>query len=235
MDSERFERHVTRREVLIGAGAALAAARTIAAESPSGAPRGSRLDLQDFIEDCRRANAGADAQPAIREVLQRALANPDDLLSAVGEPRKGGLQSLYSSPTLTILNIVWSPLMQLLPHDHNMWAVIGIYAGREDNIFWERRESSIVATRASAIGRGDLIALPSDVVHSVANPIEKLTGAIHIYGGDFFAGGRTEWDPESLAPRPWSIQGAVRQFEESNARFFGSRAKEECAQSVTAS
>ena len=60
-----------------------------------------------------------------------------------------------------------------------------------------------------------------DAVDSVANPVAKLTGAIHIYGGDFFAGGRTEWDPETLVPRPWSIQGAVRQFEESNARFFG--------------
>jgi predicted metal-dependent enzyme (double-stranded beta helix superfamily) len=228
MDRNKFEGPVTRREVLIGAGAALAATGAIAAESPSGAPRAGKLDLQAFIEDCKRANSGTDAQPAIQEIMERALANPDDLLSAVGDPQKGGLKSLYNSPTLTILNIVWSPLMQLLPHDHNMWAVIGIYTGREDNIFWERRGTSIAATRASAIGRGDVIALPSDVVHSVANPIGKLTGAIHIYGGDFFAGGRTEWDPESLAPRPWSIQGAVRQFEESNARFFAAGAKREC-------
>ena len=23
-----------------------------------------------------------------------------------------------------------------MPHDHRMWAVIGVYTGREDNIFW---------------------------------------------------------------------------------------------------
>ena len=82
----------------------------------------------------------------------------------------------------------------------------------------------VADTVGNAIGLGDTVALPADVVHSVANPVAKLTGAIHIYGGDFFAGGRTEWDPETLAPRPWSIQGAVRQFEESNARFFGAGA-----------
>ena len=31
--------------------------------------------------------------------------------------------------------------MTLFPHDHAMWAVIGIYGGREDNIFWKRTSS----------------------------------------------------------------------------------------------
>ena len=25
-----------------------------------------------------------------------------------------------------------------MPHNHEMWAVIGVYTGREDNIFWRR-------------------------------------------------------------------------------------------------
>ena len=28
--------------------------------------------------------------------------------------------------------------MTIMPHDHRMWAVIGIYTGRENNIFWRR-------------------------------------------------------------------------------------------------
>jgi predicted metal-dependent enzyme (double-stranded beta helix superfamily) len=28
--------------------------------------------------------------------------------------------------------------MTIMPHDHRMWAVIGVYTGREDNIFWRR-------------------------------------------------------------------------------------------------
>jgi len=26
--------------------------------------------------------------------------------------------------------------MTIMPDNHRMWAVIGIYTGREDNIFW---------------------------------------------------------------------------------------------------
>ena len=229
MASDKSIRSFTRRDVLVGAGSALVAAPAIAVEPSSATPRKGKFDVESFVDACTRANDGtADAQAAVQEVLRQAMSDPAAVLAGVGEPVKGALRALHRSADLTILNIVWAPLMQLLPHDHNMWALIGIYTGREDNIFWERRDARIAATGALAIGRGDVIALPQDVIHSVANPIGKLTGAIHIYGGDFFAGGRTEWDPETLSGRPWSIQGAVRQFEESNDRFFGTESRVAC-------
>ena len=228
MHRERIGR-VTRRDVLLGAGLLTVASHSSGMELPVATPMSTNFDVLRFVDDCIRANDGtASAQAAVQDVLARALADPAAVLAGVGEPRQGGLRALHRSANLTILNIVWAPLMQLLPHDHNMWALIGIYTGREDNIFWERRDTRVAPTHAAAIGRGDVIALPADVIHSVANPIGKLTGAIHIYGGDFFAPGRTEWDPESLAPRPWSIQGAVHQFEESNARFLGPRSGSAC-------
>jgi predicted metal-dependent enzyme (double-stranded beta helix superfamily) len=204
---------VTRRDVLIGAGAALAV------------PRTQRFDIDTFVEDCRRAGQEtvADRQAAIRDVLTRAMSEPRAVLAGVGEPQKGGIKTLYRSADLTILNIVWAPLMQLLPHEHRMWSVIGIYTGREDNIFWERSNGRIAATRAAAISSGDVVTLPLDVVHSVANPIEQLTGAIHIYGGDFFATPRSEWDPGSLEERDWSIERAVELFAHSNDRFLAWR------------
>jgi predicted metal-dependent enzyme (double-stranded beta helix superfamily) len=212
---------VSRRELLIGAAvtAAVGSAKDAKASRTQGA---ARFDVQRFVEDCRTANQGvADAQAAVQDVLARAISNANAVLRGVGEPQKGGIQTLYRSPTLTILNIVWSPLMHLMPHEHAMWALIGIYTGREDSIFWQRRDGRLAATTAAAISAGDVIPLPRDVIHSVTNPVEKLTGAIHIYGGDFFAVPRSEWDPETLAEREWSVQGALKLFEQSNERFFG--------------
>jgi predicted metal-dependent enzyme (double-stranded beta helix superfamily) len=48
------------------------------------------------------------------------------------------VQKLYQASDLTILNVVWTPRMTIMPHNHQMWAVSGIYTGREDNIFWRR-------------------------------------------------------------------------------------------------
>ena len=222
MRNDKTESSLSRRELLIGAAAATTASAAKAASM--NAPSSTRFDAQRFVEECRAANQGAtDAQAAVQEVLARAMADPRAVLSGVGEPQKGGIQTLYRSPALTILNIVWSPLMQLMPHEHRMWALIGIYTGREDNIFWQRRDGRLVASTATAISAGSVVSLPQEVIHSVTNPIEKLTGAIHIYGGDFFAVPRSEWDPETLAEREWSVQAALHLFEQSNERFLQSR------------
>jgi hypothetical protein len=50
----------------------------------------------------------------------------------------------------------------------------------------------------------------------VTNPISRLTGAIHVYGGDFFATERSEWDPETLGEHPYDVEKTLRLFEEAN-------------------
>jgi predicted metal-dependent enzyme (double-stranded beta helix superfamily) len=230
MATPASSRILSRRDVLIGAGAAIAAANRGARAQPSKVRAQPKFDVQSFIDECKRAGetGGADSQAAVRDVLTRAISEPKAVLAGVGAPEKGGIRTLYRSANLTILNIVWSPLMVLMPHEHRMWSLLGIYTGREDNIFWDRRDQGIAAVKAAAIAAGNVLALPSDVIHSVTNPIEKLTGAIHIYGGDFFAKSRSEWDPETLTERDWNIQRAVRIFEQSNNRFFGWQKKSTC-------
>lgn len=211
---------VSRREAVVGASATLLA--TASTTNALAAASSGAFDVERFVDDCRRANTEASqSQLAVGEVMSRAFSNPRSVLAAVGEPTKGGIRPIYRSGTLTILNIVWSPLMQLVPHEHNMWSLIGIYTGREDNIFWRRQGNRVIAVGATAISAGSVTPLPRDVIHSVANPIGKLTGAIHIYGGDFFGTPRSEWDPETLSEREWSLQRAVQAFAESNERFYG--------------
>jgi len=177
------------------------------------------MDIERFVADCVAANEETDAQMAVNEVLARAVSTPNAVLAALGEPEKAGLNVLLSSPTLTIFAATWTPQMNLMPHDHLMWANIGIYTGREDNIFWKRTDGGIKAYGADALFVKDTAMLPTDVVHSVTNPLLRFTGGIHIYGGDFFATHRSQWDPESLEEEP--SDGAVirSMFERENARL----------------
>jgi predicted metal-dependent enzyme (double-stranded beta helix superfamily) len=118
--------------------------------------------------------------------------------------------------------LVWAPKMTVMPHNHQLWAVIGIYGGREDNIFWRRVPGDdggrIEAAGAKALSTGDAQILGRDIVHSVTNPIPRLTGAIHVYGGDFFNIPRSEWDPETLLEGKYDMQRAIREFEEHQGR-----------------
>jgi predicted metal-dependent enzyme (double-stranded beta helix superfamily) len=185
------------------------------------------FDLGRFVEDCRGALAQSPAERAVREVVARAVSEPASILRALGEPTRAEIQKLHHSPELTVLNVIWAPRMTIMPHDHRMWAVIGIYGGREDNVFWRRiRDEAggkIETAGARALVDGDTAPLGRDIVHSVTNPLPRFTCALHVYGGDFFATARSEWDPETLLERPYDVSKALRMFEQANQHNRGAR------------
>jgi len=180
------------------------------------------FSLDQFIIDCRAA-LGTDRSPKlVREVVARAVSDPSAVLKELGEPQRAEIQKLHQSPDLTILNVIWAPHMTLLPHNHQMWAVIGIYTGREDNIFWRRipgAKEKVEAAGAKAISEKETVPLGHDIIHSVTNPIPRLTGALHVYGGDFFSAPRSEWDPETLLEQRLDVEKTLRLFEEANTLY----------------
>jgi len=179
------------------------------------------FDLDRFIEDCRAAVREDATHKSMREIVARAVSDPASVLAGIGEPRRAEVQKLHHAPDLTILNVVWGPRMTIMPHNHLMWAVIGIYTGRENNIFWRRLPGDaggkIEAAGAKSLGERDAEPLGRDIIHTVTNPLPRLTGAIHVYGGDFFAVTRSEWDPETLVEGTYDVAKNMRLFEEANA------------------
>jgi len=181
------------------------------------------FDLDQFISDCRAARAADRSSKTICEVVRRAMSDPNGVLKTVGEPDSATIKELYRSPDLSILNVVWAPRMMIMPHNHHMWAIIGVYGGREDNIFWrriaEKGEGQLEAAGARSLAVKDAQPLGEDIIHSVTNPTSKFTAAIHVYGGDFFAAHRSEWDTDTLTEQPSDGERARQIFAEANRRY----------------
>src|ERR1700688_1030616 len=183
---------------------------------------GTMFELDQFVADCRAALAADKSHKSVREEIARTVSNPSDVLNGLGEPKRSEVQKLYHSSDLTILNVIWAPRMTIMPHNHQMWAVIGVYTGREDNIFWRRVPGGggkLEAAGARALSATDAEPLGDNIIHSVTNPIPRLTGAIHVYGGDFFAAERSEWDPETLQEGRYDLAKNMKLFEEANALY----------------
>ena len=164
------------------------------------------FDLDTFIADCRSAVESDPTHKTVAEVVRRAMAKPDAVLAELGEPTEPGIQPLYQSKNSTT-----SP-----PHNHEMWAVIGIYGGREDNIFWRRikdhPDGLIEAAGAKALSTGDVCPMGPDILHSVTNPIPRLSAALHVYGGDFFEAERSEWEPDALKEQKLDMETVRARF-----------------------
>jgi predicted metal-dependent enzyme (double-stranded beta helix superfamily) len=184
------------------------------------------FDIDRFIGECRVAVHEHDPRRAVREVLERAVSDPDAMGEAL-EPTEGGLTLLHNAPDLTVLHVVWAPGMRLYPHDHKMWAAIGIYEGQEDNEFFRRAGQDrrrLEGSGGRSIAVGDVLLLGDDVIHAVTNPLGRLTAAIHVYAGDFVNEPRSQWGPGPVEERPYDLEAARRQFAEANAAWRSSAA-----------
>ncbi len=176
------------------------------------------FDIDELVAACRAARDETEPRGAMREVLTRALDRSDAIAEAL-QPTEGGVTVLYNAPDLTVVHVVWAPGMSIVPHDHRMWAAIGIYGGREDNRFFRRvgpGRHEIAPSGGRSLGERDVLVLGADAVHSVANPERRLTGAIHVYGGDFVNDGRSQWPGDRRDEQPYDLDATRQQFEAAN-------------------
>ncbi|MCU1483532.1 MAG: metal-dependent protein of the double-stranded beta helix superfamily-like protein [Actinomycetia bacterium] len=178
------------------------------------------VEIAEIIARLEAANLEHTPVLAVRDVLDELVADPSALAGALGPIERGGITPLHHTPDLTVLHVVWTPGMVLYPHEHNMWAAIGMYGGVEDNAFFRRSPGGLQASGGKELPQGDVLVMGDDVIHSVANTRRQYATALHVYGGDFFsADGRSEWDADTLEERPRDMERTGRLFEEANARW----------------
>src|SRR5262249_27738006 len=151
------------------------------------------------------------------------VADPEAVGAAL-PAEKAELSPLYHGDDLTIMKVIWAPAMKLPPHDHLMWAAIGIYGGAGNNSVYPRGSRALVASGGKQLSTRDTTLLGDDVIHSVVNPRQHaFTAALHIYGGDFINQPRSVWPPETLEEQPATAATMMRYFDDANAAGSGDR------------
>lgn len=161
-------------------------------------------DLDQLIIDCQTALADDRPQAALKEVLQRAIAQPADLLAALPADRQQSIP-VHVSDDLTILQIVNAPGFAFLPHDHGSWSACAYYAGRERNTFYRRTPNGLERTGGKDYDTGTVSLLGADAIHSIENPLRTNNAALHVFAGNPFAAACSQWDPDSLEHAPFDI------------------------------
>jgi predicted metal-dependent enzyme (double-stranded beta helix superfamily) len=169
------------------------------------------FDVAHFISECESAVATGDGRKYVRQMIAAAVSEPADLLAVFGEPKRAGVEVLHRSPRLTVLHVAWPPSYTQTPHNHLIWAEIGVYSGREDQILWRPSARNakwpIEVTGGVSLSAGDCHSLDHDAIHSVTNPLDRVTVGLHVYGGDLaFGPPRSYWDGETLAETPFNYE-----------------------------
>ena len=167
------------------------------------------IDVDALIVDCQAAVAESQPMLAVKEVVDRALRDPEALADALDAKR--GVTILYRTSELTIASVVIpSGLGRGVAHDHRMWAVVGVYGGQEDNRFFRRAKSGLADSGGRSLRVSDVLAMGDDTIHAIENPLDRRDlAALHVYGGDLVGTERSMWTAPDHIEEPYDENTVV--------------------------
>ena len=160
--------------------------------------------VDEFVAECRAALTESQPILAVKEILDRAVADPGAV--ATGLRAEPGVALLHRSADLTVLSVVIpAGVPQTLPHDHRMWALVGIFGGQEDNQFFRRAESGLTESGGRSMRVSETLAMGDDMIHAIRNPLgHESLAALHVYGGDLVAAERSMWTQPGYTEQPYN-------------------------------
>lgn len=164
------------------------------------------FDKDAFVAGCRQALKTDNPQSAVKTLMEQTLTDPAAVAAALNREDAPMVEFLYRDETLTVANMRTAPGSVSPVHNHSMWAVIGMYAGQEDNHLYRRHDGGIDETHLKSLRPGDIFLMDPTLIHAIENPLPELNGAIHVYGGDLQERpGRSLWDPATLEEVPYQF------------------------------
>jgi predicted metal-dependent enzyme (double-stranded beta helix superfamily) len=151
------------------------------------------------------AGAHARVGPLLRDLVAHDDWLPDDY--ARPHPQYYQQYLLHCDPAerFSVVSFVWGPGQGTPVHDHTVWGLVGILRGAELCRFYERGAGGrLVPGAETRLERGHVSAFgpASADIHRVANAHEdRVSVAIHVYGGNIGAVARHVFDPASGAAK----------------------------------
>jgi predicted metal-dependent enzyme (double-stranded beta helix superfamily) len=154
------------------------------------------FEVEAFVTACQHAATEVDPAGAVRDVVEAAIAEGPSIDAIFGTEVIGAFDTLFASPDLTVQRIGWPAGSRSSPHEHRMWAVVGVYAGTETNRLFERSRQGLIEQSVQHLEVGEVLVLGDDAIHAVANPLRGRTVGLHVYGGDIVGSARSAWSPD---------------------------------------
>ena len=161
------------------------------------------FSLQQFIASCR----AAPGVQAVAALMREAVQDPEAISAALAATP--GDRVLHQTSQLTVLNVVVPAGYRSPPHDHSIWAIVGIYEGQEDNVFYRNLGDRLAESERHEVRAPGVLVLGGTTIHAISNPLAKPTRGLHVYGGHLDTAPRSLWDPDTFAQAPFTREHAM--------------------------
>jgi len=161
--------------------------------------------LAEVTKKCLNALDSPHPQSAVESILREAAKDPAVLRAISVRTKFASLQDLaiYRSARLTLLAGSLPPGFAAGPHNHNLWSVVSVCSGQEDNEYFRWDGQTLEPSGKTSVVAPGVQPNPADVIHAIRNPLDEPLVVLHAYGGDLFGTPRSNWDPQTHEEIPF--------------------------------
>lgn len=165
--------------------------------------------LAEFVETCRSLAVGPQPVVEIIRAMEQLVGDPAALASTIPQPPDSpdasvaGLDEiLFEDDTITVFLVHSRPGVEQPPHDHLISAVIGVYAGAEQQRYFRREAGGLVPSGGTTIEPGDVLTLGPAAIHAISAAGATWCRAVHVYLGSLSSIDRSLFHPVTFSEEP---------------------------------
>ena len=172
------------------------------------------FDLQQFVKECQLALDDPKPAQRVEALVREAISDPEAVRDAFEKAenleRQGPITFAWRDASLSVADVTTPPGLKSPAHNHNMWAVIGVYDGQEHNKFFRYENEELQEKGERLLQEGDVAVLGPNAIHAIANPLSTVSGALHVYGGDLVEQPeRSMWNPHTDEREDYDIKRLI--------------------------
>lgn len=152
------------------------------------------FDLDSLVEELKTASRSDDPKKEVKAIMDRIFADTDTIRAHIPDFEEDEI-NLFEDEAVSIWVCRFMPGTPIPPHDHQMPAIIGLYAGIERNRFFKlETEDKITETGHVDIKPGDVLNISPTDIHGVECIGKEPSCGIHVYFGPLQSIDRSLYD-----------------------------------------
>jgi predicted metal-dependent enzyme (double-stranded beta helix superfamily) len=164
----------------------------------------SSFNLDSLVEVLKTASRAPEPVKNIKAIMDQVFLDPVNIAKHMPSFTEDDV-IIHEDESVSIWHCRFQPGVSVPPHNHQMTATIGVYAGEERNTFYRAGSNNgLVRDNAVDMVPGNVLSLKPSDIHSVRCTSEQPSCGIHVYLGPLSRIERSLFDWESGEAMPFT-------------------------------
>lgn len=141
------------------------------------------FDINHLVKELKLASRSDDPTSEVKAIMDRIFSDPNEIRANIPNYEEDEI-NLYEDEAISIWVCRFMPGAPIPAHDHQMPAMIGLYAGVERNRFYQISTDDVITESGHVdLKPGEILNISPTAIHAVECISDEPSCGIHVYFG----------------------------------------------------